>query len=225
MMATANRRCLPPINYKPAINGIGSQLAANARLAAPPGQYGMTIAFDADFDAGPAKASKRLPLVVAVLAVAAMVSIGARGTIVRFVPRTAVLFEALGLPVNLKGLSIERVNARIVADGDRRILVVEGDIVNAGDRAQPAQPLSVTLSGEDGQSLYSWTTRPPQQELSGGDRAAFVARLASPPMNAVGVLVEFDRNGAAPSSAGKAAVKKGAARPLPQGSSTESQYK
>ena len=37
--------------------------------------------------------------------------------------------------------------------------------------------------------------------------------------------VEFDRNGAAPSSAGKAAVKKGAARPLPQGSSTESQYK
>ncbi len=185
----------------------------------------MTIAFDADFQDFPSKSKSRLPLVIAIVALSAMAVIGARGTVVRFAPRTAVLFEALGLQVNLKGLSIDRVNAKILADGDRRILVVEGDLVNSGDRAEAARPLAVSVRGADGQQLYTWTTRAPQQEVGVSDRAAFVARLAAPPADAASVVVEFDREGADPSLQAKGAAKKGGARPLFQGSSTESQYK
>ena len=189
------------------------------------GSHGMTIAFDADFQDSPPRSQSRLPLVIAAVAITAMAAIGARATIVRFAPRTAALFETLGLPVNLKGLAIERVNAKVLADGERRILVVEGDLVNSGDRAEVARPLAVSVRDADGQQLYTWTTRAPQQEVGVNDRAAFVARLASPPVDAASVVVEFDREGAEPSQQAKGAAKKGVARPLFQGSSTESQYK
>lgn len=185
----------------------------------------MTIAFDADFQDIPSRSQGRLPVVIAIVAVSAMAAISARATIVRFAPRTAVLFQTLGLPVNLKGLTIERVNAKILADGDRRILVVEGDLVNSGDRAEVARSLAVSVRGADGQQLYTWTTRAPQQEVGVSDRAAFVARLASPPVDAASVVVEFDREGADPAPQARGAAKKGVARPLYQGSSTESQYK
>lgn len=141
------------------------------------------------------------------LVAAAMVAVGARTSIVRLAPRAGVLFEAVGLPVIMGGVAIERVGARIALDGDRRVLVVEGDLVNPGDRAEPARPLLVSVRGADGQPLYAWTTRAPQQQLSGGERAAFVARLASPPANASSIVVEFDRGESEPRAKAPAGSK------------------
>lgn len=163
-------------------------------LPPSPGSHAMTIAFSADFDAQRNERSKRWPVVIGLAAAATMAVVGARTPIVRHAPRAAVLFESVGLPVNLSGVAIERVGARIALDGDRRILVVEGELVNPGDRAETARPLLVSVRGADGEPLYTWSTRAPQQQVSGGERAAFVARLASPPANASSVLVEFDRS-------------------------------
>lgn len=158
----------------------------------------MTIAFSADFDAQRNDRSGRWPVVLGLLAVATIGAVGARTPIVRLAPRAAALFELVGLPVNLSGVALERVGARIAFDGDRRILVVEGELVNAGDRAEIARPLLVAVRGADDELLYSWTTRAPQRQVSGGERAAFVARLAAPPANAASVLVEFDRTEGGP---------------------------
>ena len=154
----------------------------------------MTIAFSADFDVQANNRSKRWFVAIGLTAVTLMAAVGARTRIVALAPQTAVLFKAVGLPVNLSGVTLDRVSARIFLDGDRRILVVEGDLVNPGDREETARPLLVSVRGDKGQPLYAWTTKASQQQVSGGERAAFVARLASPPASASSVLVEFDRS-------------------------------
>ena len=178
----------------------------------------MTLAFDVEPDARHDPSLRRLWIVLGLIGAGAMTAVAARATVVRFAPRTAAAFEAAGLPVTLSGLALDRVSARIVADGERRILVVAGDVVNASDRDEAAKPLSVTVRGDQGEVLYSWITRAPQQKVAAGERAAFVARLASPPANAVDTLVEFDR---AATIDGR--TRESGARTRLQGSRTESQ--
>ncbi|HMN72487.1 MAG TPA: hypothetical protein PKA55_11540 [Rhodoblastus sp.] len=167
----------------------------------------MSLAFEADFDP-PDHRGQRLAIALGILAIGVMTVAAARATIVRLAPRTAILFEASGLPVNLTGLALDRITAKIVADGDRRILVVEGDLVNNGARDEVARPLAVSVRGEGDEALYTWVTRAPQQKIAAGDRAAFVARLASPPAKGTSVAVEFDRAAPEPSAASPADTRK-----------------
>lgn len=187
-----------------------------AEFAARSSGSNMTLAFDDDLTPSPAR--RRLPLVIGFACLAAMAVVGARAQFVRVAPRSAVLFEAAGLPVNLTGLTLERVSAKEMADGERRVLVVEGDIVNSSDRDEVARPLSVSVRGDGNEPLYTWITRAPRQTVASGERAAFVARLASPPSSGASVIVEFERT-----DTKTAAAKKPATRARLQGSSTESQ--
>ncbi|MCA8895606.1 MAG: hypothetical protein KDA48_10155 [Amphiplicatus sp.] len=185
---------------------------ARRRVAKSIGPDGMTLAFDLQSDAPRSGSSRNLVLFAVMLSITAMTAVGARSAIVRTAPRTAAAFEAVGLPVNLSGLALDHVAARIVADGERRILIVTGDIVNASDREESARPLSVTVRGDQGDILYNWITQAPRQKVAAGERAAFLARLASPPAGASGIVVEFDRS-----------TTKGAHGARLQGSRTESQ--
>ena len=178
----------------------------------------MTLAFNVEPDARNGASLRRMWIVPGLVGAGTMTAVAARATVVHFAPRTAVAFEAAGLPVTLSRLALDRVSARIVADGERRILVVAGDVVNSSDRDELAKPLSVTVRGDQGEVLYNWITRAPQQKVAAGERAAFVARLASPPANAFDTLVEFDR---AAKTDGQA--RESRTRITPQGSRTESQ--
>ncbi len=180
----------------------------------------MAAAFDTDMDAS--RRGARLRPVAAVGLIGALLAgaFGARASIVRLAPRSAILFELVGLPVNLAGLAVDRVTAKILADGERRVLVVEGDLVNSGDREEAARPLAVSVRGAADETLYTWITRAPQQRIAVGERAAFVARLASPPAGGANVVVEFDRPDGRESGGG---AKKAPTRSRLQGSRTESQ--
>lgn len=188
----------------------------SAEFAARTSGSNMTLAFDEDMASRPAR--RRLPLVLGVACLVAMAIVGARAQLVRLAPRSAALFEAAGLPVNLAGLTLERVSAKVVADGERRVLVVEGDIVNSSERDEIARPLAVSVRGDGNEPLYAWITRAPRQTVAAGERAAFVARLASPPSGGANVIVEFER-----ADTKTATTKKPGTRARLQGSSTESQ--
>lgn len=152
----------------------------------------------------------------------AMSAIGLRASIVRIAPKAAVLFEAAGLPVNLAGLEIGSVVARLQGDADHRLLLVEGDVANFGEDHRIIPAMRVSIRSADRRQVYVWTTKPTQQKIAPGERAAFSARLASPPADAVDVVVEFDR----PTYASPTATRNDArlaGRKRPQGSSTESQ--
>ena len=58
-----------------------------------------------------ASAATAPALVIAAFIVAATTAIAARATIVSAAPGTAVVYAGLGMPVNLRGLKIDRVRA------------------------------------------------------------------------------------------------------------------
>ncbi len=131
------------------------------------------------------------PLAAAALLAGSMTAIGARQSIVAAAPIAADAYAAIGLPVNLRGLAIEDVRARVGESGDKKILMVEGAIVNLREAETAAPALRIALRAADGRELYVWTTRAPKDRLARGERVRFAARLATPPGGIADALVKF----------------------------------
>lgn len=114
-----------------------------------------------------------------------------RAPIVRAIPVTAPAYAAIGLPVNFVGLDLRGVRAQLLADGSRKALIIEGELVNPRREAVTAPPLSLTLRGADGRAKYVWTSPAPKPKLEAGETVAFRARLLSPPDGSADILVRF----------------------------------
>ena len=126
------------------------------------------------------------------LVIAAMTAIAARATIVSIAPATAAVYDAVGLPVNLRGLSIAGVHMTVTqqADGPGDLLIT-GEIENLRETQTSVPNLRLALRGEDGRELYVWTARAPKLSLHARERVPFRARLAAPPAGVRDVLVKF----------------------------------
>ena len=118
-------------------------------------------------------------------------AIAKRDNIVRHVPQMAFLFEKLGLPVNLRGLTFSDIKTRIVDDNGQKILTVEGTIASIAKAKTHIPPMLISLRGKDGRELYHWTAQAEQRQLEPGANAQFRTRLASPPENAQIAYVNF----------------------------------
>jgi hypothetical protein len=117
--------------------------------------------------------------------------IGWRADVVRWLPQTASLYAAVGLPVNLRGLIFTGVTtASETADGVP-VLVVEGTIVNNGKRGVEVPRLRFAIHNQGGQEIYSWTALPTRNGLTPGEALPFRSRLASPPRETHQVVVRF----------------------------------
>lgn len=114
-----------------------------------------------------------------------------RENAVRQVPQLAGLFEALGMPVNIRGLRFSAVEGGLIRDGQTRYLVVEGDVTNIVKRDMAMPPIEVSVRDTAGQTLYRWTVEPPRATLEPSELVRFRARLASPPENGHSVKVGF----------------------------------
>ncbi len=141
----------------------------------------------------PAAPVWRPPVLAAVVLVlvGVMALIGLRERVARLLPATAPAYAAVGLPVNLAGLELRGVRSRILLDGERRVLAIEGEIVNLRREANRVPPVALTVRGENGQAKYAWTAPAPKARLEAGETIAFRARLASPPEGGADVLVRF----------------------------------
>lgn len=114
-----------------------------------------------------------------------------RNPVVRAAPQLAVLFETLGLPVNVRGLALGALESGLVDDGQGRFLVVEGDVTNITRSVAPMPPIEVAVKDAGGQTLYSWTTDAPRPSLEPAELVRFRARLAAPPETGKSVVVRF----------------------------------
>jgi len=141
---------------------------------------------------GLARGMRSGPILVSTVLVLLMGIIALRGSVVRAEPRAAILFELVGLPVNLAKLDIALAATRIATEGDRRVLVVEGEVLNQTAEVQTVPPMKVEVRDGDGRAIYAWTTNSTRQRIEPGERAAFSARLVSPPADGANVAVEFD---------------------------------
>lgn len=125
-----------------------------------------------------------------------------RNLAVRAAPQLAAVFETLGLPVNVRGLSLSSVESGLVQDGQGRFLVVEGDVTNISRGVTAMPPIEVAVKDAAGQTLYTWTTDPPRPNLEPSELVRFRARLAAPPDAGKSVRVRFGE--ARPSGLAKA---------------------
>jgi predicted Zn finger-like uncharacterized protein len=117
--------------------------------------------------------------------------VGARSEVVRYLPQTASLFAAIGLPVNLRHLSFEDVRITKQDQDGVPILTVSGTIVSRSNTVVEVPPLRFAIRNATGQEIYAWTNRPDRKTLDAGDKLPFHTRLASPPPDSSDVVVRF----------------------------------
>jgi predicted Zn finger-like uncharacterized protein len=117
--------------------------------------------------------------------------IGWRADIVRWLPQTASLYAAVGLPVNLRGLIFTEVTTTSETADGVPVLVVEGSIVNNGKRPAEVPRLRFSVRNQGGEEIYSWTALPTKNVLAAGEALPFRSRLASPPRETHQVVVRF----------------------------------
>lgn len=173
-----------------------------------------TVGVGEDIDTFAARRARRLeamhrrrwqPNLAAIILTLVMINaaiVGSRADIVRVLPQTASLFAAIGLPVNLRGLSFANVTSAREVQEDVSVLVVEGTIANPTTAPIDVPRLRIALRNDSGGEIYVWTALPERPNLDPGETLPFRSRLASPPAEGRDVVVRFfNRNDAA--SAGR----------------------
>jgi len=132
-----------------------------------------------------------LPTIILVLAGIIAALLNWRAAVVRFVPQTASLFSAAGLPVNLRGLSFDDVKTAVETHEGVAVLVVEGTIANLTRQPLEVPRLRFAVRNGAGYEVYAWTALPAEPVLAPGDRAPFRSRLAAPPPDTHDIIVRF----------------------------------
>lgn len=130
-------------------------------------------------------------LAIFVLVAAILGLVGLRKEVVQLAPQTASLYRAIGLAVNLRGLSFESVRTTRETSEGVTVLVVEGTILNVTSRTVEVPRLRFGVRNDAGLEIYAWTSVPARTILGVGEAVEFRSRLASPPAEARDVVVRF----------------------------------
>jgi len=138
-----------------------------------------------------ARSSSRWTALILVLFAFNVALIGARSEVVRFLPQTASLFAAVGLPVNLRHLKFENMRISKETQEGLSALIIEGTIVSTTGRQTEVPRLRFAARDSAGQEVYTWTALPGRSILGPGETLDFRSRFVSPPANAVDVVVRF----------------------------------
>lgn len=137
-------------------------------------------------------ASRRALVLAAALGLAVFaVLVLQRKTVVSLVPDLAGLYEAAGLPVNLRGLEFEAISTQERVEDGVPQLAVRGTIRNVSEEAVPVPRLRLAVRDRGGREIFVWTAMPARSELAPGERLPFFAQIASPPADGREVTVRF----------------------------------
>ncbi len=116
--------------------------------------------------------------------------VGWRTDFVRALPQTASFYAAIGMPVNLRGVTFDGLTTNSEQHEGVPILVVEGNIINNAGRMIDVPRLRFAVRDAARRDLFL-TAVPPRASLPPGEAVPFRTRLASPPPDAHDVLVRF----------------------------------
>jgi predicted Zn finger-like uncharacterized protein len=135
--------------------------------------------------------SSRWTAIILVLVALNVALLSARKDVVRYLPQTASLFAAIGLPVNLRNLKFEQVRISREAEDGVSILIVEGAIVSEAGKPVEVARLRFAARNATGQEVYTWTMPPARSILGPGERLEFRSQIPAPPADASDVMVRF----------------------------------
>ena len=130
-------------------------------------------------------------LLVASVALFVVGGLALRETAVRLAPGTAAIYAAAGLPVNVRGLDLRNVGYERQYDNGVVVLSITGEVVNIKGEPVNVPKLRFGLRAGLSQELYHWSMKVSKEQLQADEKVAFVARVASPPVDAYEVEVRF----------------------------------
>jgi len=107
----------------------------------------------------------------------------------------AVASLAHPAPDERPNLEFRQVTSELLREESVPVLVVGGEIVNAGSKEVNLPHLEILVRNGDEQELASWTSAPPQPSLGPGEQVRFETRLSSPPPDGRQVRVHFTAAG------------------------------
>ena len=124
-----------------------------------------------------------------------------RTEIVRSFPSLAGLYAAIGMPVNIIGLEFQDAKTLTTFRDGKKVMTISARIRSVAGQIVHVPPVQVSLLGEDGATIYEWTTTPQAREMAPGDLFDFSTEVNSPPEGAAKVRLSFsNRAGGTPSA-------------------------
>jgi predicted Zn finger-like uncharacterized protein len=135
--------------------------------------------------------SSRWTAAILVLVAFNVALVSARNEVVHYLPQTASLFAAVGLPVNLRHLKFENVKISKETQDGINLLIVRGSVVSVAGKPVEVPRLRFAARNKTGQEIYTWTMPPPRSILGPGERIDFRSQIPAPPADASDVLVRF----------------------------------
>lgn len=130
-------------------------------------------------------------LIAALLVFVLTFGVVSRQSIVRAAPELATLYAAIGMPVNLRGLEFQNIRTRQEIQDGVTVLAIEGDVENVANRAVELPRVRLSVLGDKGVEIYSWTALLPRSILYPHESVPFKSRLASPPVAGKEIMVRF----------------------------------
>lgn len=129
-----------------------------------------------------------------------------RDPVVAALPSLAGLYSAIGLPVNVVGLTISDARTVRARRDGRDVLQIQAKIFNVAGRDVRVPKVRVNLLNTAGKSVYTWRVTPDQKMMSAGESMDFRTELAGPPQSAARVRLDFAGGGPLPETSAKTAA-------------------
>jgi hypothetical protein len=90
------------------------------------------------------------------------------------------------------GVDLHGVRSRLVWEGGRKVLLIEGELANPRRASVSLAPIRFSVRDREGADLHTWTIAAPRASLAAGDRTAFVTRLPAPPERGFETVVRLE---------------------------------
>lgn len=120
-----------------------------------------------------------------------MAALGGKARVVAAFPPSEAVFAALGLPVNLSGLSLGEIRSTVVTGDGPPTLTLEGHITNLRSDPTSVPALRIAVRDKSRRELYYWTAPAPKAQLAVGETVLFRSRLTAPPRDGQDLAVSF----------------------------------
>lgn len=120
-----------------------------------------------------------------------IVLITARVPIVRAIPSMAGVYSALGMDVNVRGLTFANVQQKWVIEDNRLLLKVEGEVTNLTNRYKTLPPMVFGAVGKNKKEIFRWVMQVRKKPLLPGEKAPFMAKVPLPPKQAQKLIISF----------------------------------
>lgn len=104
-----------------------------------------------------------------------------RESIVRIFPSTSILYNFVGLNINLYGLDFHNIKTSRELRNGIITLVIEGHIVNISEHSVTVPKIRIALQNRAHYELHSWLAKAKEPFLIAGGTTSFKTSLTAPP--------------------------------------------